>query len=346
MSKKPNPRVIGSFVVAGTAVAIGCIIYFGSVSLGKGTARFMLLFDESVSGLSEGAKVKVRGVPIGSVKQIMLKTPNQEDDDNRIPVVIEVDLEVMKRLGVEKERIAETSLEETIKQQVERGLRGQLVLSSMLTGQYYIELDMHIDTPSAGPLVTATTAPYMEIPTSPSQFAEIGQSADKVIARVAAVPFDRMGDELVKLLTGINKVMDELDRGNLAGNLVRSIDDLRKQMESPKLGNVIQSFGATMKGIQEIVEDLNPRLGPLLTEFQGISSELTNTLQVARTSLATLQSAAEDAEDMFSPESPIRYRTEEALHSISKAAESVQRLADLLEQNPQSLLTGKTGRKE
>jgi paraquat-inducible protein B len=346
VSKKPNPRVIGSFVVAGTAVAIGCIVYFGSISLGKGAARFMLLFDESVSGLSEGAKVKVRGVPIGSVKQIMLKTPNQQDDDNRIPVVIEVDLEIMKRLGIEKERIAEVSLEETIKQQVERGLRGQLVLSSMLTGQYYIELDIHTNSPAAGNLVTATTAPYMEIPTLPSQFAEIGQSADNVIARIAAVPFDQMGEELVNLLTGINKVIDELNRGDVAGNLVRSIDDLRQQMESPKLGEAIQGFGATMKGIQEIVENINPRLGPLLTDFQGISSELTNTLHVARGSLRSLQSAAEDAGEMFSPESPIRYRTEEALHNISKAAESVQRLADLLEQNPQSLLTGKTGRKE
>ena len=92
MNKKMSPAVIGAFVLGAVALIVIAILVFGSGRLFRQTKDFVLYFDNSVNGLRIGAPVKIKGVEIGSVKDIRLQLEKNKEL-NKIPVIIEIDLE-------------------------------------------------------------------------------------------------------------------------------------------------------------------------------------------------------------------------------------------------------------
>ena len=63
----------------------------------------MLYFDNSVNGLRVGAPVKLKGVEIGSVKDIRLLV-GQGTAGDKIPVIIEIDLKKLTSKGSDRRR--------------------------------------------------------------------------------------------------------------------------------------------------------------------------------------------------------------------------------------------------
>ena len=91
MNKRFSPAMIGAFVLGAVALIVIAILVFGSGRLFRQTREFVLYFDNSVNGLRIGAPVKIKGVEIGSVKDIRLQL-EKDKEPNKIPVIIEVDL--------------------------------------------------------------------------------------------------------------------------------------------------------------------------------------------------------------------------------------------------------------
>ena len=144
MNKKISPALIGAFVLGAVGLLVIAILVFGSGRLFRQTKEFVLYFDNSVNGLRVGAPVKFKGVEIGSVKDIRLQLEKNQEL-NKIPVIIEIDLEKLTSRGATAV-VAENreSFQEAI---VERGLRGQLLMESLVTGLLYVGLDFFPDTP-------------------------------------------------------------------------------------------------------------------------------------------------------------------------------------------------------
>lgn len=87
MRAQPNYALVGAFVLGlgGVAIAVGLWLASGGVSLGHHD-RYVVRFEESVSGLSRGAPVKFRGVPVGTVRELTL----DRADPDRVRVLLEV----------------------------------------------------------------------------------------------------------------------------------------------------------------------------------------------------------------------------------------------------------------
>ena len=98
MNKKMSPAMIGAFVLGAVALIVIAILVFGSGRLFRQTRTFVLYFDSSVNGLRVGAPVKLKGVEIGSVKDIRLLV-GQGTAGDEIPVIIEIDLKKLTRRG-------------------------------------------------------------------------------------------------------------------------------------------------------------------------------------------------------------------------------------------------------
>src|SRR5215813_7632297 len=129
MNKKMSPAMIGAFVLGALALIVIAILVFGSGRLFRQTREFVLYFDNSVNGLRIGAPVKFSGVEIGSVKDIRLLV-EKGGDVNKIPVIIEIDLEKLtSRGGTIAPAVDREAFKKFI---VDRGLRGQLDMESLV----------------------------------------------------------------------------------------------------------------------------------------------------------------------------------------------------------------------
>ena len=102
-----------------------------------------------MKGLNIGAPVDFRGVNIGTVTDIKIVL-NKKDLSLLIPVFIEIDPNRISFDGTESElkKLVETKGTETFTQLlINRGLKAQLAMQSLVTGQLGIHLDFYPDKP-------------------------------------------------------------------------------------------------------------------------------------------------------------------------------------------------------
>lgn len=257
---------------------------------------FVLLFEESVRGLSVGAPVEFRGIPIGQVVDIKSEF-DLKLNKIKIPVIAAAEPERISFMGKLPEGVTRETLTTYM---VEKGLRAQLRTGNLLTGQNYIALDFF---PNAKPaaIVTGGKYGYPEFPTTPTQLEEIGTKVSQLVAKLDKVPIDQIGQDLGATIQGARRIAN-----------------------SPEIADTLKSLNAAVKELQQLVAELRTRTAP----------ELSATLRQAQASLSA-------AGDMLEAGSPVQARLRETLEELASAARALRALADALERQPQSLLTGK-----
>jgi len=258
--------------------------------------HFVLLFDESVRGLSPGAPVEFRGIQIGQVVDIKSEF-DIKMNKLKIPVIAAVEPERISFIGKLPEGVTRETLVDYL---VERGLRAQLRTGSLLTGQIYVALDLFPDAKPAK-LVRGGRYGYTEFPTTPTPFEEIGSKVTQLVTKIDKIPIEQIGNDLRDTLQGAKRFTN-----------------------SPELGETLKSVNATIKELQLLTADLRTRTTP----------EVNATLEQARKSLAAAESA-------MNANSPLQNRLQATLDELARAAGALRSLADYMERNPQSILTGK-----
>src|SRR5262245_13722215 len=175
MARRANPTMIGAFVVGGVLLAVIAVGVLGSGRFFRQLYPAVLFFKGDVNGLKVGAPVKFKGVPVGAVKAVMLSLGEVigERDPTKpflVPVLIEFDGDSIVKRGI-MGTLDTTVLEKL----VERGLRGQLKLESIVTGVLYVDLGMYPGT--AYELQGDYRLPYPEIPTRRTAREEVQATA-------------------------------------------------------------------------------------------------------------------------------------------------------------------------
>jgi len=165
--------------------------------------RWLLHFEDSVRGLSVGAPVQLKGINVGKVVDIELELDFNKMDF-RIPVVIELETERIKTIGQ-----ATTDRRETVEILTEKGLRAQLKQGSLLTGQRYIQLDIHPNEPLQKVLYDGE---YPELPTLPAPMEEITKSVTQIVRKLEKLPLEQIGNNLRDILEQSQTTLVKLDR--------------------------------------------------------------------------------------------------------------------------------------
>ncbi len=173
MAKKANPKLIGGFVVGAIALVLVGAIAFGGGKFLAAKRQAVLFFSEySLAGLDVGSPVTFRGVKIGSVTGVVIRY-DVEQQTIQVPVYIEVELD---RIRVVRGK-SDTKSFPTL---IERGLRAQLVIQSLVTGQASIDLNFHPNTPIK---LVGSEPGMIEVPTIPPTLL----TASNCVATTAAV---------------------------------------------------------------------------------------------------------------------------------------------------------------
>jgi paraquat-inducible protein B len=166
------------------------------------TSKWLLHFDGSVRGLAVGAPVEFKGIKIGEVVDVKLEF-DWEKLAFRIPVVIETERDRITFVG--KQTVAHRDANEML---VERGLRAQLKMGSLLTGQLYVDMDLYPDAP---PAEIKFDGMYPEIPTIPTPLEEITRNISQIVKKFEKIPLDEIGNDLRDTMANLNKLVQNLD---------------------------------------------------------------------------------------------------------------------------------------
>ena len=190
MSKRANKTSIGVFVVGAVVLLVAAILVFGSGQLFKQSDKYVLFFDGSVKGLSEGAPVIFRGVKIGNVKDISLLY-DPKTKDVLIPVIIEVELGRVKGVP-EKPGGSDYNF------LIQQGLRARLEIENFITGQLMLSLDFYPDKPAK---MRGLIKGYPELPALPI--------SPDIFEVMQELPIKDISDDLENTVAGLNKLINE-----------------------------------------------------------------------------------------------------------------------------------------
>ena len=86
METRANHLLIGTFVLVVTAGAFGFVLWLAKLDIDREFQSYHICFEGSVSGLSLGSDVLYRGIPVGTVTEILI----DPEDPGRVLVAVDL----------------------------------------------------------------------------------------------------------------------------------------------------------------------------------------------------------------------------------------------------------------
>ena len=338
MSKEVNKAAIGGFVIGGIGLAVLAILVFGSGKFFQKKSMHVLFFEGSVKGLNVGSPVKFRGVDIGMVKNIQLSI-NPNDLEFFVPVYVEIFENRISILGDKRqEQFDDAEAVDTLV--TEMGLRAQLQMQSLLTGQLFINYDFYPDTPIKK---VGLDKKVYEVPTIPTTLQVFTETVEKIINDLRQVNFQDIVENVSQTTKGLNELVNSKDMRESIANFNVALQDLQKLVQSTdelaenvnvRVGSVADSFESTMDDTRKLVHNIDSRVDP-------VAADIKETLAAVKSSFDEAEILLVEAQKMISENSKLRREIIFTLESMSDASRSVEELGNYLQRHPESLITGK-----
>jgi len=258
--------------------------------------KFVTFFSGSVHGLDIGSMVEFRGIGIGRVIQIGMDY-NSADRGFRIPVTLEIKPERMPNYGRQDEK----QMYQIFTGLIKKGLRTQLQTSSLLTGKLYVALSMHpADIPPR--LIGDGRSGLAEIPSIPGGFEQMKESLQDVLAKLAKVQTDKIGDDLQNVMHGARTLINR-----------------------PEFEQSVEDVHASLAAFRHVIEALDEN---------STVHDLDAALRQAKKTLDSLNS-------VLDPASPMQFQLNQMSRDFSDMARAIRSFVDLLDRHPNAIIFGK-----
>lgn len=260
MIKQPNMKMIGLFVLISALMVVALFGYFLKSKYSDNETIVVMYFNESIKGLDVGAPVLFKGVKIGEVSQIKLDA-NLKDMTFLIPVYANI----YNRRAFANDDSGVKLLDALI----DKGLRAQLSVNSMITGQLLIELDMYPDTP----IVLRNNSDKNEIPTISSPFAEFSKS-------LKVMPVAKIAQDIHHITKALNKDLPPLlDKMNTT---LETVDEILVENKNntaimvEELAKAAQNVGGVAKSVNLVIDNNEQSIAEMIESFNEAARSMKN----------------------------------------------------------------------
>jgi paraquat-inducible protein B len=298
------------------------VLVFGSGKFFADTQKFVIYFEGSVKVLNIGSPVIFRGVKVGSVTDIHIQFDPQAMAAT-IPVIIEVERDKFR--GTEKGAVY-------IKELIDQGLRAQLQMQSLVTGQLAIYFDFFPDTPV---VLRGTDTKYPEIPSILSAGAELQKT-------LAELPLEDLVEKMHSEMDGIDRLVNSPELHEAIGSLGTTAQEVQKMVET--IDREVRSLGQESRKTADAATRTLHQAEKFLAMEEGVPGEMAGnineTLVEARATFRKTEDTLEAVRKTASDERTT-YQLQQALREMAAAARSINSLVDYLERHPEALLRGK-----
>ncbi len=211
--------------------------------------RMLLLFDHSVRGLTPGAPVEFRGMPIGRVADISFEYL-EGGGDMRVPVLVEIDTRL---LLVDREGRGADGDEGYLREAVSGGLRASLKTANLITSALYVELDYYPEAEEAG---IARIGAYPVMPTVSSGFAQIEARLAAILDRIEGLPVEDLVGEFTNAAEETAATVAQAR--DVFGEIEATAAALRATLEKPGFQELPDDIARTMETFQKSIASIGP----------------------------------------------------------------------------------------
>ena len=316
MTESRKPFFIGAFLLGGVVLLAAGLLVLSRDSLLRSPVEYVVYFTGALDGLDVGADVTYRGVKVGNVRQINLSY-DRALNDVVMPVTIRINAESARSKNTEG------GFDRSIQRLVERGLGAQLQTPSFLTGKAIVALDFFPE--QKGYIRDPHEIDLPAIPTVPSKIDQVANVLRDLVEGLKEMP-------MKETLEAANKTLLAFER--LAA--------------APETQAGIQSLSVSLSNFEKISQQLQQRLPGMLDNVHSGSLELKDALgdvryaaQSARDALQQMDGMVSDGRRSLGPQSELQYELLQSLQDLGRASKALQRTAESLEQQPQSIIFGK-----
>lgn len=240
------------------------------------TLKILLLFDQTVRGLSKRAPVEFRGITIGRVADISFNLVPSPGDPS-IPVLIEIDPRMM---------CAETDRNPDhpedigfIREAVAGGLRASLKTGSLITGALYVDLDYY---PEVLPAELGKSGEFVTIPTVSSGFAQLEGKLTAILDKIQSLPIEKTMTDIAAAAAEAKTTIAE-SRTTLKEIETTAIA-ARKTLEDPAFRELPGDLRKSIAALEKSIASVGPE--------GAIQGDLLRTLDELRASLRSLKAVS------------------------------------------------------
>ncbi len=320
MSKQASKALVGAFMVGGISLLIAAVVVFGGGSFFENRLKFAVFFDSSVMGLSVGAPVMFRGVPVGRVDSIHLNT-TLDSFVVTTPVIIDLTYHGLTDLSDGKLSI------EKLQEFVDHGLRARLVSQSFVTGQLLVELNFYEkNEPGLKPVENVTV--YNEIPVIPS----IPSRLDTVVQRLRDLPIEDIGQSVLDITVSLSNILKKAENSKIMDN----VGEFTQYVE-----NVSTNVNSIITKLQQTITHYDQLATTATEKVVDTSDTLETFFKNANLLMQKMQEVVQDMQELANPNSTSVTGLNQALREVTEAARALRSLSDTLERTPEVLLRGR-----
>ena len=224
------------------------------------------------------------------------------------------------------------ALRTTLEQLVGQGLRAQLKMTSLLTGKLYIDLALH---PGSEARVQGREPDLFEVPTLPS-------GLEQITRKLESLPLSEILNKVAVALDGINSIINSHEARKSLRTLdttLARIDSLAAHVDAqlPALTADLRRTAARVSSLAATAENLLDKTDRELPTMSRDLQQLFASLEQAVTGMTRTLA---NIEQLTAKDADLAWQLSGSLTEVGKAATSVRRLADYLQQNPNALLFG------
>ncbi len=356
MERKSFKFKLGLFIITAFLLFIALVIVLAGPQWRAKEFPAYTTLSESVQGLEVGSAVKFRGVPIGSVRNILIQENMQ----------VRVNMELYEG----SIRVEGRNIVEFLEEQIQRGYRCRVDLTG-ITGLKYIEIDKYDD--ETAKITQPTRKPKdpesLYIPSVRSLLAGVTTDLSFTLAKLAEVDFEKIGKDIGELVETANAYLKDERLGSLVENLSETggqLAELSRTLNESDVGTTMDQVKQTLtnidtmiKSLQAEVEDadlaaLTQQATTTLKNYDRLPAEATAAVQEAKAGIAELRTFAEEARTILAETdlpstarqtrrtlADLQAALTETAHRLNQTLTAMTRVAEMLEREPGALLRGK-----
>jgi paraquat-inducible protein B len=329
MKTRVSPTIVGAFVIGAMVLAVVALFSFGGINLFDQPQRFVVYFDESVHGLDRGSQVKLRGVRVGRVIDLTIRYDPQRNH-SLVAVVCEFSKDVINDNRGEPINVTDRA---ELQGLVDRGLRARLEVQALATGMLFVGLDFR-DPRENPPDPDTIDARYVVVPFVPSAIEEFQASITEILSDLKNIDFGGISKGLTAVLAEIPKHLESVDLKGVTEQWKKTGAQIEALANGPDVRE-------TFENLNGAVSDLRATIAKLDVQIEPAGKEMQATLSEAQKAVQAFNDAATAARTFITSQAWVGEELGDTLGHLNEAADSVKRLADFLERNPNALITGR-----